>query len=109
MDIVLLTWKITTDPRTVTATCGRGNNLLKKKINSLIQRHNQPLEIEYRIPNGKWLGTWILKGGTREILEDAQAWIQHRERFYLNQFRQGKRDMILSYPEVPDLRLTSVN
>ena len=88
----LIEWKITTDPRTVTATCGQNNHNIKSIVKRLRQRYDGFVAIEYHIPEGKWIGLWILRGSSQSILEASQNWLVQREKFYLSQFTKGLLD-----------------
>jgi hypothetical protein len=96
----LIEWRITTDPRTVNATCGSNNYNVKSIVKNLREKYNGFVTIEYRIPDGKWIGLWVLRGSSQPILEAGQKWLIQKEKFYLSQFTKGLRDMENAYPPI---------
>lgn len=95
----LILWKITTDPRTVKATCGPGNRYLRTAVSRLKDQYQENLFIQYQISDKDWLGLWHLRGESTQILSDAQQWLLSREDFYLEQYRRGNCDLCFSHPD----------
>ena len=93
-----ITWNVTTDPRTVNDIYGLNQTRLGGFLTHLRDKYNQNIACEYHIPDGKWLGYWVLRGDTPTVLNSLQQWIIKIEEYYLEQYRRGNIDMKFDLP-----------